>query len=80
MQTRWGSFVEACMNVLIGFCINFGANFIIFPLFGWQLSLTDNLKVGIIYTVISIARSYVIRRWFNYYIHKASMAITGEAA
>lgn len=78
MQSRMGSFIEACMNVLIGFFINFGANFIIFPLFGWELSLSDNLKVGAIYTVISIARGYAIRRWFNFYIHRASLALAGE--
>lgn len=78
MQSRLGSFVEACMNVLIGFWINFAANFLIFPLFGWQLSLSDNLKVGAIYTAISIARGYAIRRWFNRYIHRASLALTGE--
>lgn len=78
MQTRWGSFVEACMNVFIGFWINFAANFLIFPLFGWELSFSDNLKVGAIYTVISIARGYAIRRWFNGCIHRASLAITGE--
>lgn len=80
MQTRLGSFIEACMNVLIGFFINFGANFIIFPLFGWELDLSTNLKVGAIYTAISIVRSYAIRRWFNYYIHKASLALAGESA
>ena len=78
MQSRLGSFIEACINVLIGFFINFTANFAIFPLFGWHLSLSDNLKVGTIYTVISVVRSYAVRRWFNSYIHKASMAIIGD--
>jgi len=41
------------------------ANAIIFPLFGWPLSLHQNLSLGLIYTAISIARSYCIRRWFN---------------
>ena len=80
MQSRLSSFVEACMNVFIGFIINFGANFVIFPWFGWQLSLQNNLKVGAIYTAISIIRSYAVRRWFNRYIHRASLAITGETA
>ena len=80
MQSRMGSFIEACMNVMIGFWINFAANFAIFPLFGWHLSLSDNLKVGAIYTVISIARGYAIRRWFNSYIHKASLKLAGESA
>lgn len=31
-QTRLGSLIEACINVLIGFGVNFAANFAILPL------------------------------------------------
>lgn len=65
-QSRIGSLVESVMNVLIGLGINLTANAIIFPLFGWPLSLGQNLQLGILYTAISIARSYCIRRLFNY--------------
>jgi hypothetical protein len=71
-QTRRGSLVEAIINVLIGFGINFTANALIFPLFGWHISSADNLKLGLIYTAISIARSYCIRRWFNGMIKRAA--------
>lgn len=69
-QSRTGSLIESLVNIAIGYCINFLANFAIFPLFGWHLSLRDNLAMGAIYTVISIARSYCIRRWFNRYIQR----------
>lgn len=65
MQTRLGSFIEAIINVVIGFTINFIANALIFPLFGWHLTPAQNFKLGLFYTAISIARSYAIRRWFN---------------
>jgi NhaP-type Na+/H+ or K+/H+ antiporter len=64
-QSRKGSAYEAVMNVLVGYTINMLANFAIFPLFGWQLSLSQNLQIGVIYTVVSLVRSYCIRRWFN---------------
>lgn len=64
-QTRLGSLIEACINVAIGFAINFAANLVILPLFGWQVTVTQNLALGAIYTGISIARSYAVRRWFN---------------
>jgi hypothetical protein len=70
-QTRLGSLIEAFVNVLIGFTINYIANLLIFPLYGFHISLMDNLTMGFIYTGISIARSYVIRRWFNQRLHKA---------
>lgn len=78
-QSRLGSLIEAVINVLIGFGINFTANMLIFPLFGWTISMSDNLMLGGIYTAISIARSYVIRRWFNGRLHAASARIAGLA-
>lgn len=64
-QTRLGSLIESIINIAIGLGINLLANALIFPLFGWPLSLSQNLSLGLIYTAISIARSYCIRRWFN---------------
>jgi hypothetical protein len=44
---------------------------LILPLFGFtSLTLATNLVIGMIYTVISVARSYVIRRWFNARLHR----------
>ena len=71
-QSRLGSFIEAMINIIIGFSINFSANALIFPLFGWQISPSDNFLLGAIYTVISLIRSYTIRRWFNARIHSAA--------
>lgn len=65
MQSRIQSLIEALLNVAIGFAINFTANLFIFPLFGWEISVSQNLGMGVIYTAISIARSYVVRRGFN---------------
>lgn len=71
-QTRLGSLIEALINVVIGFSINFVANMLIFPLFGFHISPGANFVMGCIYTGISIARSYVIRRWFNARLHAAA--------
>lgn len=71
MQSKIQSFIEAWVNVALGFGINFLANMFIFPLFGWNISVADNLLLGLIYTAISIARSYCIRRWFNSFLRKA---------
>lgn len=64
-QTRTGSFVEAWANIAVGFGVNFAANLFILPAFGFNLSLRTNLALGVIYTAISLVRSFVIRRWFN---------------
>jgi hypothetical protein len=74
-QTRLGSFIEACINVLIGFWINFLANLVILPLIGFHISVGQNLFIGVLYTIVSVARSYVIRRWFNARLHAAAERI-----
>jgi hypothetical protein len=53
-QSRRGSLIEAIINMLIGFSINFTANALLFPLFGWHISASQNLTLGLIYTGISI--------------------------
>ena len=74
-QTRLGSLIESCINVAIGFGINFAANLAILPLFGWHVTVSQNLALGAIYTAISIARSYAVRRWFNARIARAAARI-----
>ena len=64
-QTRRQSMIEAVINVVVGFSINMLLNFAVFPLFGWHISLQQNIALGVIYTVISILRSYSLRRLFN---------------
>jgi len=64
-QTKLGSFIEAWANIAVGFSINFVANMLILPLFGFRVSAGGAFKIGLIFTVISLVRSYVLRRWFN---------------
>ena len=78
-QSRLGSFIEAIINIIIGFAINFTANALVFPLFGWTISTSDNLLLGAIYTAISLLRSYTIRRWFNARIHSAAVRFAGDS-
>lgn len=72
LQSKLGSFYEAIINVIIGFTINFIANFLIMPMFGFHITMSQNLQMGVLYTAISIARSYVIRRWFNQKLQAAA--------
>ena len=64
-QSRTLSFIEAWANILIGYGISMLANFVFFPMFGWYITLEQNIQLGIIYTVISLVRSYALRRIFN---------------
>lgn len=64
-QTKLGSFAEAWANIAVGFGINFVANLLVLPLFGLHVTPSDAFGIGVIFTAISLARSYVLRRWFN---------------
>ena len=46
-QTRLGSLIEAMLNVGIGFVINMAANFVILPLVGFNITLGQNLFIGV---------------------------------
>lgn len=65
MQSKKESLIEALINVGIGFLISLVASFIIYPLLGIPVTVTENLVIVMWFTAISIARSYIIRRYFN---------------
>lgn len=65
MQTRLGSLIEAWVNILVGFGVNWTANMLIFPLFGFNITAGQAFHVGLIFTGISLLRSYALRRIFN---------------
>jgi hypothetical protein len=80
LQTRLSSFIEAWINVAIGFAINFAANMLILPLIGFHITAGQNLFIGLLYTIISVVRSYTIRRWFNSRIRAAAEKMAARAA
>lgn len=66
MQTRKGSLVEAVTNILIGFSLNFGINLLTLP---WLWDPTrpaqSAFNIGLVFTAVSLIRSYVLRRVFT---------------
>jgi hypothetical protein len=79
-QTRLGSLIEVCINIAIGFAINWVANLYILPLYGFHITGGQAFSMGLIFTVISVVRSYVIRRWFNNYLHAAAQRMAGSVS
>ena len=64
-QPRSMSFLEAVTNVAIGWLVALATQMLAFPMLGIQASLPQNLALSAIFTAVSLARSYVIRRLFN---------------
>ena len=65
MQTKRQSAIESLTSTTIGIIIGIVLNLTILPIFGYPVSLSDSLWISVIFTVVSIIRSYIIRRWFN---------------
>ena len=59
------SFVESLINVSSGYGVALVARILVFPLFGLAVSIMDNVLIGAIFTIISICRSYALRRMFE---------------
>lgn len=64
-QSSFSSLIESATNILIGYWCAVLAQLIIFPMMGIDVPLDKNLMIGLIFTLISLVRSYVIRRAFN---------------
>ena len=64
-QSRIMSLVEAVANVVVGYGVAVVTQILIFPVFGLHTTLAQNLKMGALFTGISIARSFALRRLFE---------------
>ncbi len=65
MQSRWMSLVESTTNIVVGYWLAVLTQVIVFPLFGLSVSLGENLGIGAVFTVVSLVRSFTLRRAFN---------------
>jgi hypothetical protein len=64
-QSRTMSLVESVANVVVGYGVAVVTQILIFPVFGLHTTLAQNMKLGAIFTVMSIARSFALRRVFE---------------
>jgi len=67
MQSKLGSLVESLTNIVIGITIGFVSNIIVLPAFGYNVTLGDATAISLVFTAISLVRSYLVRRVYNRY-------------
>ena len=65
MQTRLQSLLETATNIAVGLIVSFVVNKTVLPLYGFVPSASQNIQMVLIFTFVSIARSYLLRRFFN---------------
>lgn len=71
-QTKLESLLETCINIAIGFCVSLTFwTFVVVPVWHLPVTMMQNIHITLAFTVLAIARGYVVRRFFNAQIHKA---------
>ncbi len=65
MQTKKGSLIEATTNTMIGFLISMITAPIVNFICGIEANTLQVTGSVTLFTLISIARGYIVRRWFN---------------
>ncbi|AKO97008.1 hypothetical protein MALG_01836 [Marinovum algicola DG 898] len=63
-QSRGMSALEATSNVAVGWLVAFVTQMIVFPVLGIQVLLWQNLALSLVFTGVSLLRSYILRRIF----------------
>lgn len=64
-QSKLMSFIESLINIVFGLGVAMGANAIILPWLGFPISLSQNMTIAAFMTVVSIGRSFLLRRLFE---------------
>jgi hypothetical protein len=64
-QTRAMSLVESIANVVVGYGVAVVTQILIFPMFVLRTTLAQNLLMGVAFSLISVARSFALRRAFE---------------
>lgn len=64
-QSHFTSFTEACIGTFIGFLVTLLAQQLIFPAYGIHIPLSADMQIVAWFTLLSVIRSYVVRRLFE---------------
>lgn len=65
MQSRLMSAVETATSIAVGLVVSLLAQTVIFDVYYIHVTLSQNVEITLFFTVVSIVRSYALRRFFN---------------
>ncbi|WP_236273903.1 hypothetical protein [Pseudomonas congelans] len=71
--------LATCINTAIGYLVALLSQLVVFPMVGIDVPFSTNLIIGAWFTVISVVRGYIIRRWFNARLKNAARRIAQGA-
>lgn len=65
-QSRKASFIESATSTAVGYLIALCGQMVLYPLLNIPVTLAQNLFIGAVFTALAVARSYVLRRAFEW--------------
>jgi hypothetical protein len=74
-QSKLESFFESMANTVVGFVISWFAWPVIAAIVGISFNHTQHWLVVVLFTIISVVRGYVVRRWFNAKLHHLAVTL-----
>lgn len=67
MQSKWDSFIEQCLNVFSGYVLSFLLwVWVIVPIWQIPVDMYESAAINLVFTVVSVIRGYIWRRYFNF--------------
>lgn len=77
-QNRLTSLIEVSINVFLGYWVALALQIIIFPLYGFDITLAQNIQISALFTGAAVIRGYFVRRFFNSKIHAIAVAVAAR--
>jgi len=70
VQTKLHSLYESISNILLGYVLAMVGQNLIFPLYDIDVSIGQQFQIAALFTLISLARMYFLRRAYNRWTEK----------
>lgn len=71
-QTRKGSTLEAATNMIFGMALSWFVGLLVYPMMGFEITHAQNTTIVVLFTLVSLIRSYALRRIFNGLAHRTT--------
>jgi len=77
MQSRTHSLYEAISNIILGYTLGVLSQMVIFPMYGIEVEVIQNIEIAGLFSLVSLVRSYFVRRVYNRWTEKLWRKIHG---
>jgi len=64
-QSRFMSLIESVTNLIVGYALAVATQIVVFPWFGLNPTVGQNLTIGALFSAMSLLRSFALRRLFE---------------